>query len=140
MTGAALPTYRQLKEPFCTVMPDTGTLPAGSDCGSVLALAYYPWFYIVVVFVFINLFVSLILENFSSSYVPPEENQGSVDGASRHCVTMADFDSYQSVWAKYDPKGSGTFPIHKLRSFLNVRHPDAAAARCPGTPAARTQP
>lgn len=101
-------------------MPDTGTLPAGSDCGSILALAFYPWFYIVVVFVFINLFVSLVLENFSSSYVLPED---AVDGQSRHSVTMADFDSYKAVWAKYDPRGVGAFPIHRLRSFLDVRCP-----------------
>ena len=95
----------QVSLPFCTVLES-----GDSDCGSNYYMFYFVSFYVVVVFVFLNLFVAVILENFNSAYTR-EDN----------LITNASFENFQMVFDKYDTENIGAFPIAKLKNFLNVR-------------------
>ncbi|GLD96225.1 hypothetical protein PINS_up004903 [Pythium insidiosum] len=97
------------EKPACVERWNPQTRRWDSDCGSAAgAVAFFVTFVTLVVFVFLNLFIAVILENFRSCYL-----QGDVCPISLH-----DFELYREVFLRYDAKGDGMFPLWQLASFL----------------------
>ncbi|KAJ0394815.1 hypothetical protein P43SY_008600 [Pythium insidiosum] len=95
--------------PACVERWNGATRRWDSDCGSSgAAVFFFVTFVTLVVFVFLNLFIAVILENFRSCYL-----QGDVCPISLH-----DFELYREVFLRYDAKGDGMFPLWQLASFL----------------------
>lgn len=96
-------------KPWCSerVYERTGALV--SDCGSVPSASFFFATYVtLVVFVFLNLFVTVILENFRSCYLKSDVC----------AISLLDFEAYREVFQKYDIHGKGVFPLWQLASFL----------------------
>lgn len=81
MSGAAV------NAPYCT---------AGESCGStLLARGFFIFFIVAVAFVMINLFIAVVLENFSESVLLPTYMK----------ERMADVNLFRNAWVTYDPAG-----------------------------------
>lgn len=96
-------------KPFCSerVYRKTGTVV--TDCGSVPAASLFFVTYVtLVVFIFLNLFVTVILENFRSCYLKSDVC----------AISLLDFEKYREVFQRFDKRGHGTFPLWQLASFL----------------------
>lgn len=101
-------------KPSCSerVYKKTGALV--SDCGSVPAASlFFATYVTLVVFVFLNLFVTVILENFRSCYLKSDVC----------AISLLDFEAYREVFQKYDVHGKGIFPLWQLASFLSELPP-----------------
>eukprot|EP01083_Nonionella_stella_P100448 283341_1 len=73
-----------------------------------MAIVFFPISYILMNFFFMNLFVSVILENFY------DVDYGG-DGVN---ISQSDVDDFKRVWAKFDSNGSQFLPVHKLPRVL----------------------
>lgn len=103
-----------VRKPFCSerVYEKTGEIV--TDCGSVSAAStFFAMYVTIVVFIFLNLFVTVILENFRSCYLKSDVC----------AISLLDFEAYREVFQKYDVYGSGTFPLWQLASFLEELPP-----------------
>ncbi|OQR81734.1 Voltage-gated Ion Channel (VIC) Superfamily, partial [Thraustotheca clavata] len=90
------------------------TIGYDSDCGQYYAAwIYFLAFVIAIVYVFLNLFIAVILENFRSCYVKDISP-----------VTLEDFEGYQEVFEKFDKDHKGVIPIHLLARFLHDLPPN----------------
>eukprot|EP00899_Mesostigma_viride_P024665 jgi/Mesvir1/5383/Mv15459-RA.1 len=79
-----------------------------SDCGNpVLARLYFVSFYIVGTYVFLNLFVAVILENFLVAY----------DRDLRR-ILPKDMETFATAWASADGDGRGYILLDQLRALL----------------------
>ena len=86
---------------------DPDALPH-SDCGSALALPYFIGFTVIGTFVFINLVVAVILENFTAlGNVNPE------------LVSAHDIADFREAWALYDPDAEGYIDVHDLPRLVS---------------------
>ncbi|RLN44887.1 hypothetical protein BBJ28_00010734 [Nothophytophthora sp. Chile5] len=98
-----------VQKPFCAERTVASTGRVYSDCGSVAGAAFFFVTYVtMVVFVFLNLFIAVILENFRSCYL-----KGDVCA-----VSLVDFEAYREVFQRYDVHNTGYFPLWQLPSFL----------------------
>eukprot|EP00644_Phytophthora_capsici_P017901 jgi/Phyca11/574424/estExt2_Genewise1.C_PHYCAscaffold_620131 len=97
-----------VEKPFCAErISATGRVY--SDCGSVAGSAFFFITYVtLVVFVFLNLFIAVILENFRSCYLKSDVCS----------VSLLDFEAYREVFLRYDSHNTGSFPLWQLASFL----------------------
>lgn len=59
------------------------------------------------VFIFLNLFIAIILEGFSSS---GEDDDNRIEEDS--------FSSFKRIWIKYDPLGEGFINVYQFDEFL----------------------
>uniref|UniRef100_K3WWJ6 Calcium-channel protein CCH1 n=1 Tax=Globisporangium ultimum (strain ATCC 200006 / CBS 805.95 / DAOM BR144) TaxID=431595 RepID=K3WWJ6_GLOUD len=99
-----------VSKPFCSERVDEVTDVIVTDCGNVTsAAAFFVTYVTLVVFVFLNLFVTVILENFRSCYLKSDVC----------AISLLDFEKYREVFQKYDTQGKGTFPLWQLASFLS---------------------
>eukprot|EP00297_Palpitomonas_bilix_P001133 CAMPEP_0113871966 /NCGR_PEP_ID=MMETSP0780_2-20120614/2938_1 /TAXON_ID=652834 /ORGANISM="Palpitomonas bilix" /LENGTH=1686 /DNA_ID=CAMNT_0000857419 /DNA_START=328 /DNA_END=5388 /DNA_ORIENTATION=- /assembly_acc=CAM_ASM_000599 len=80
-----------------------------SDCGSSFAWLYFILFYILVVFIFSQLFVGVIMDNFGFCY-----------NIEKALVSKDDFNIFSKTWYLFDENTSGTFPIRRLHSFIYI--------------------
>ena len=77
---------------------------AEGDCGSPLfAICFFVSFQILGTFVFLNLVVAVILENFSS-----------LGSLNPEIVSPADVESFKEVWAAFDPDADNFIPSEDL--------------------------
>ena len=91
--------------PFCT---RTGGDEWHNDCGNkVLARIYYMSFYIVGVYVFINLILAVILDNF-----------GHIFSEHSFCLNEGDVTAMDEEWAVFDHQCTGLLPRYKIRQLL----------------------
>ena len=90
-----------------TMLDEASGKCEGPTCGSLVAVPYFISFQIIGSFVFLNLVVAVILENFSSL--------GSVNP---FLVSSADVDSFKEVWAEFDPDADNFIPVKDLPSLL----------------------
>ena len=80
---------------------------ADGDCGSVVAVPYFISFQIIGSFVFLNLVVAVILENFSNLHnIDPD------------LVAASDIDVFREAWAEFDPEASNYIPSVLLPALL----------------------
>ena len=76
-------------------------------CGSDWTILYILSFNVVVSIVFMNLFVAIILQNFSD--LNAQENQ---------LLNENNMEHLRQCWARYDEEGTGFMPISKFIEFL----------------------
>ncbi|RLN50078.1 hypothetical protein BBJ29_000904 [Phytophthora kernoviae] len=101
-------------KPFCAERISATTGHVYSDCGSVAGSAFFFVTYVtLVVFVFLNLFIAVILENFRSCYLKSDVC----------AVSLLDFEAYREVFLRYDVDNTGYFPLWQLGSFLSELPP-----------------
>ncbi|ETN11917.1 hypothetical protein PPTG_09582 [Phytophthora nicotianae INRA-310] len=102
------------QKPFCAERISATTGRVYSDCGSVAGSAFFFITYVtLVVFVFLNLFIAVILENFRSCYLKSDVC----------AVSLLDFEAYREVFLRYDVHNTGYFPLWQLASFLSELPP-----------------
>jgi hypothetical protein len=95
---------------------------ARGDCGSPFAIPYFISFQIVGSFIFLNLVVAVILENFANLYF-----------TSPDLVSSSDLEVFSEAWQQFDP----VRPTRNPRAYPPTRIPTRLRARvCPG----RTRP
>ena len=87
------------------ITPDRGCDDALGNCGGPHAILYFVSFQVLGSFVFLNLVVAVILENFSS-----------LGNLNPNLVSAADIEIFKELWASYDPDArqlipSGDLPI-----------------------------
>ena len=86
---------------------------AEGNCGSVAAIPYFVSFQVVGVFVFLNLIVAVILENFSS-----------LGSQNPDVVSAADIETFKDTWAEFDPDADNYIPSKDLpRLVLSLPPP-----------------
>ena len=73
-------------------------------CGSDFAYVYFISFLIVVSMIFLNLFIAIILEGFSSSNEEEEQT-----------VSESHIDSFRLAWSDYDPDATGMIEIPLMK-------------------------
>lgn len=94
----------------CDPSPDDGS---PSDCGSPLALPFFISFMVIGSFVFLNLVVAVILDNFTAlGNVNPE------------LVSAADISNFKDEWSRLDPDADGLIPAKHLPDLvMSLRTP-----------------
>lgn len=101
-------------EPYCTPA-DPGECTAGdcwrTDCGNTAAaLTYFITFYVLVTFVLLNVFVAVIIENFSLFYASDEDS----------ILSNTDLRDFQMAWNLVDKGRRGVMSVPQARLFLRV--------------------
>ena len=91
------------------LMGDAMITPAGGcsyevgDCGTLLALPYFLTFMLIASFVFLNLIVAVVIEN----YAMIEKEDPTI--ASQEAI-----DAFKDAWALHDPDGKGAVPMDQM--------------------------
>ena len=78
-----------------------------SDCGSPLALPYFVSFVIVGNFIFLNLVVAVIIDNFTA-----------LGKQNPDLVSASDILDFKDAWGLYDPDADGKIPVKDLPDLL----------------------
>jgi hypothetical protein len=74
-------------------------------CGDPLtAQVFFPLAFVIMNFCFLNLFISVILENFFEAGDDDDEDVPS--GLENSDVTVDDVDDFKKIWSKFDPWAS----------------------------------
>jgi hypothetical protein len=82
------------------------------DCGSAAAIPFFVSFQILGSFIFLNLVVAVILENFGTLYfVAPE------------LASQSDLEMFSEAWAVYDPDATNFVPMSRLPDLLRLVPP-----------------
>jgi len=77
------------------------------DCGSQVAIPFFISFQLLGSFVFINLVVAVILENFSTLH-----------NTNPNLVSSFDLDAFREAWATFDPDATNYIPSSQLAPLL----------------------
>lgn len=95
-----------IESPYCT---NSGAFNT-TDCGNeqYAYILFIAW-NIISMYIFVNMFVSLIFENFSYFY---SDNTGTI------VLTREEIRHFKSVWSEFDPKGNGYVMFQQLGVFL----------------------
>lgn len=81
-----------------------------SDCGSKkIAVAYLVTYLIISFLVIINMYIAVILENYSQATEDVQEG-----------LTDDDYDMYYEIWQQFDPNGTQFIPYTSLSDFLDA--------------------
>lgn len=105
-------------EVLAAIMDDTDCSPGGteddggseSDCGSRgIAIAYLISYLVISFLVILNMYIAVILENYSQATEDVEQG-----------LTDDDYDMYYEIWQKFDPKGTQFIPYSVLSDFLDA--------------------
>ncbi|KAF9115096.1 calcium channel protein [Mortierella sp. AM989] len=96
-----------VEAPNCT---PSSTSYLDGDCGSQ-SWAYFLFlsFYIICTYILLNMFIAVIISNFSFAY-----QQDSITTL----ITREDLRNYKMTWAKFDPRGTGYIDAKNLSLFL----------------------
>ena len=77
------------------------------DCGSPAAIPFFIAFQIIGSFIFLNLVVAVILENFEK-----------MSNVNTDLVSVSDLELFSEAWAKYDPDADNYIPVTDVPSLL----------------------
>jgi hypothetical protein len=104
--NAVMEDYAEIDAPFCTV----GERYFDGDCGSEQwARALFISWNILSMYIFVNLFISLIYENFS--YVYQRSSGLSI-------ISREEIRRFKQAWAEFDPVGTGYISKEAFPRFL----------------------
>lgn len=79
-----------------------------NDYGCGNPLAAYMYFYSFMIlgsFIMLNLFLAVVLENYTVCVC-------------EKIITKEHLHDFRRIWAAYDPRGTGVIPTHQLHPFL----------------------
>lgn len=92
--------------------PDPEIGRAG-NCGSkAVGIAYLLSYLVISFLIVINMYIAVILENYSQATEEVQEG-----------LTDDDYDMYYEIWAQFDPDGSQYIRYDQLSDFLDVLEP-----------------
>lgn len=96
----------KLEEPYCSTKPNS----TETDCGNkqYAFILFYAW-NIISMYIFLNMFISLILDGFS--YIT---NKGDYS----RLVERREIRKFKKTWQRFDPEGTGFIPPKELPKFL----------------------
>ncbi|GIZ39198.1 hypothetical protein CKM354_000258900 [Cercospora kikuchii] len=98
--------FANIRPPYCTLADDYFK----TDCGSKQwAYALFVSWNIISMYIFVNLFISLIYESFS--YVYQRSSGLSI-------ISREEIRRFKQAWAEYDPNGSGYITKEQFPRFL----------------------
>ncbi|XP_074595082.1 sodium voltage-gated channel paralytic isoform X1 [Brevipalpus obovatus] len=81
-----------------------------TDCGNrKIAIAYLCTYLVISFLVIINMYIAVILENYSQATEDVQEG-----------LTDDDYDMYYEIWQRYDPDGTQFIPYSALSDFLDA--------------------
>ncbi|KAI8600684.1 Ion transport protein-domain-containing protein [Dissophora ornata] len=96
-----------VEAPNCT---PSRTSYLDGDCGSqTWAYVLFLSFYIICTYILLNMFIAVIISNFSFAY--QHDSQTTL-------ITREDLRNFKMKWAKYDPRGTGYIDPKYLSRFL----------------------
>ena len=96
-----------IKPPYCTAAENYWE----SDCGNeTTALVYFISFYVIITFVFLNLFIAVIIENFSLFYSSDEDS----------LISNTDLRDFQLTWNLVDKYRRGVLTVRQARLVLRM--------------------
>ena len=99
-----------LSKPYCTENAETPNFWQ-TDCGnSAAALIYFISFYVIVTFVFLNLFIAVIIENFSLFYSSDEDS----------LISNTDLRDFQLTWNLVDKYRKGVLSVRQAKLVLRL--------------------
>ena len=78
-----------------------------SDCGSPLALPFFISFVVIGTFIFLNLVIAVILENFTA-----------LGNVNPDLVSANDIADFKESWANFDPEAQGAIPVLQLPELV----------------------
>ena len=82
-----------------------------SDCGNyTAALLYFSSFYIIITYIFLNLLVAIIMENFSLFYSNEEDA----------LLSYSDIRHFQIIWNIVDTNRKGFIPCRRVKFLLRL--------------------
>lgn len=100
---------------LAAIMDDSDCSPAGEEegsegnCGSKgIAIAYLCSYLVISFLVILNMYIAVILENYSQATEDVEQG-----------LTDDDYDMYYEIWQKFDPKGTQFIPLSALSDLLD---------------------
>lgn len=100
----------RIGEPYCTETTDNENYWE-SDCGTEFgALCYFISFYVILTFVLLNLFIAVIIENFSLFYSSEEDA----------ALSNQDLYQYQLTWNLVDYNRKGFISVLQARLILRL--------------------
>lgn len=102
---------------LAAIMDDTDCNKTGNeeegtegDCGSKgIAIAYLCSYLVISFLVILNMYIAVILENYSQATEDVEQG-----------LTDDDYDMYYEIWQKFDPRGTQFIPYSNLSDFLDA--------------------
>jgi hypothetical protein len=94
-----------------------GTCRPLNGCGNSLAYGYFMSFTVLITFVFVNLFVAVILEQFEQSS-EIEDGNSTVDRKDAVGLTASEYCSFCGVWQEEDTQLAWTLPEDRLWKVL----------------------
>ncbi len=98
-----------MDEQDCTP-PNTDPVIPDGNCGSRgIAIAYLVSYLIISFLIIINMYIAVILENYSQATEDVHEG-----------LTDDDYDMYYEIWQKFDPKGTQFIPFSALPEFVHA--------------------
>jgi hypothetical protein len=87
-----------------------GKEPVPMGCGKPMqAVIYFLSFMVIMSFVFLNLFIAIILENFNIQ-----------NDAADLKVTQDTLDTFNENWLRFDPKGKGFINVMQITQLIDV--------------------
>ncbi|KAF2465005.1 uncharacterized protein BDR25DRAFT_270829 [Lindgomyces ingoldianus] len=99
--------FASIVPPYCTV----GERRFDGDCGyAVLARVFFISWKVLSMYLFTNLFISLVYESFSYAYHGFNTKGGT--------ITKNDIRQFKEAWASVDPKGTGYISPRLLPKFI----------------------
>eukprot|EP00755_Sulcionema_specki_P000327 Sspe_Gene.25295::Locus_10151_Transcript_1_1_Confidence_1.000_Length_5227::g.25295::m.25295 len=105
---STLVRWRSVKD-GCTITPDnSGCSYDRGDCGTVLAIPYFAVFMAVVPFTLLNLFITVVLEQFSQT------------NDSERAFNLMLLEDFQKLWHHFDPGGRGSMEAGQFMIFLRI--------------------
>lgn len=99
---------------LAAIMDESDCEKGGEDregnCGNRgIAIAYLVSYLIIGFLIIINMYIAVILENYSQATEDVHEG-----------LTDDDYDMYYEIWQKFDPKGTQFIPFHALSDFVHT--------------------
>lgn len=101
---------------LAAIMDDRDCSPSGEeegsegDCGNQgIAIAYLISYLVISFLVILNMYIAVILENYSQATEDVEQG-----------LTDDDYDMFYEIWQKFDPKGTQFIPLATLPDFLDA--------------------
>ncbi|XP_071512580.1 sodium channel protein para isoform X17 [Panulirus ornatus] len=80
------------------------------NCGNqAIGIAYLLGYLVISFLIVINMYIAVILENYSQATEDVEEG-----------LTDDDYDMYYEIWQQFDPKGTQFIEFHQLSDFLDI--------------------
>lgn len=99
---------------LAAIMDENDCTPTGpeneGDCGNKgIAIAFLVSYLIISFLIIINMYIAVILENYSQAAEDVHEG-----------LTDDDYDMYYEIWQKFDPKGTQFISYHQLSDFVHA--------------------